>query len=96
MKKFYKYIAVVAIAATAGFTAYSTQGNKLHLSSLAIENVEALARGESGGGADPNVSYGRGLTDCYEDGVKVGTKCMPTYPQDECKLSEVWGRCPYI
>ena len=48
MNKFYKSIAVVAIAAAAGFTAYSTQGNKLHLSSLAIENVEALARGESG------------------------------------------------
>ena len=48
MKKFYKYIAVIAIATAAGFTTYSTQGNKLHLSSLAIENVEALANEEYG------------------------------------------------
>ena len=48
MKKIYKYMAVVAIVTAAGFTAYSTQGNKLHLSGLAMENVEALARGESG------------------------------------------------
>ena len=47
MKKFYKYIAIVAIVAAAGFTAYSTQGNKLHLSSLAMENVEALANEET-------------------------------------------------
>lgn len=46
MKKFYKYIAVVAIVAAAGFTAYSTQSYKLHLSGLAMENVEALARDE--------------------------------------------------
>ena len=46
MKKIYKYMAVVAIVTAAGFTAYSTQSNKLHLSSLAIENVEALASDE--------------------------------------------------
>ena len=47
MKKFYKYIAIVAIVAAAGFTAYSTKGKKLHLSSLAMENVEALANEET-------------------------------------------------
>lgn len=47
MKKFYKYIAVVTIVAATGFTVYCTQENKLHLSSLAMENVEALDRGES-------------------------------------------------
>lgn len=46
MKKYYKYIAVIAIAVAVGFIAYSTQSNKLHLSSLAMENVEALARDE--------------------------------------------------
>ncbi len=65
MKKFYKYIAVVAIIAATGFTVYSTQSNKLHLSSLAIENVEALADGESGFPACP-------ATICYKTCVKYG------------------------
>lgn len=36
-------------------TAYNTQGKKIQLSSIALETVEALARGESG--SDPNISY---------------------------------------
>lgn len=92
MKKFYKYIAVVAIVAAVGFTAYSTQGNKLHLSSLAMENVEALARGESGG-VDPNVSYGYALTECKDgDGHTTGNRCT-LWPGGECKLSMLWGHC---
>lgn len=90
MKKMFKYVTVVVIVAV-GMTAYNMQNEKLHLSDIALENVEALARGE--GGVDPNVSYGYGLTDCYEDGRKVGAKCMPTYPQDECRQSAAWGRC---
>ena len=77
MKKFYKYIAVVAIVAAAGFTAYSTQGNKLHLSSLAMENVEALARGESGGGKRP-ISCASGTRVSAEtSGAKYEIFCSP-------------------
>lgn len=47
MKKLYKMVAVVAIVAAAGITAYNTQRTKLHLSDIALENVEALASGES-------------------------------------------------
>ncbi len=60
MKKFYRIVSVVAIAAAAGVTAYNVQNDELRMSSLALENVEALARGESymeGGtcyGAGPN------------------------------------------
>ena len=94
MKKFYKYIAVVTIVAAAGFTAYSTQGNKLHLSSLAMENVEALARGESGGGADPNVSYGYELVDCWDKSGKniIGARCMQ-HQGFECHINQTYGRC---
>ena len=38
----------VAFVAVAGFTAYLSQSEKLHLSSLAMENIEALADDESG------------------------------------------------
>ncbi len=48
MKKVYKMLAVVVIVAVAGVTVYNTQGKRLHLSGIALENVEALARGESG------------------------------------------------
>lgn len=39
---------VVAIVATTGIIAYNTQSKNLHLSGIAMENVEAIARGESG------------------------------------------------
>ena len=40
-------IAFVAIAAAAGWK-YQQNTNEVHLSDLALENAEALARGESG------------------------------------------------
>lgn len=46
MKKIFKIVAVVAIVVTVGFTAYNAQTNELQLSSLAMDNVEAIARGE--------------------------------------------------
>ena len=49
MKKVYKIVAVVAIVAAAGFTAYNAQANKMQLSTLALANVEALASGEFDG-----------------------------------------------
>lgn len=48
MKKVYKLIMLVAIAAAIGFTVYNVQSDELQISSLAMENVEALAGGESG------------------------------------------------
>lgn len=42
-------IAVVAIVAAAGFTAYNAQNEKLQMSSLAMDNIEAIARGEGSG-----------------------------------------------
>lgn len=46
MKKIYKIVAVVAIVAAAGFITYNAQSDKMQLSTLAIDNVEALANGE--------------------------------------------------
>ncbi len=45
-EKLYKYM-VIAIVATTGIIAYNTQSKNLHLSGIAMENVEAIARGES-------------------------------------------------
>lgn len=44
-KKFLGVIAVVAIAAAAGWN-YQQNTNEVELSDLVLENVEALARGE--------------------------------------------------
>ncbi len=49
MKKIYKMLAVVAIVSAAGVIAYNAQTDDLQMSSLAIENVEAIARGEGSG-----------------------------------------------
>lgn len=46
-KKFFGVIAFVAIAAAAGWN-YQQNTNEVQLSDLALENAEALARGESG------------------------------------------------
>lgn len=47
MKKLYKIAVAVVIIATAGMTAYNTQDKKIRLSSIALENVEALANEQS-------------------------------------------------
>ena len=47
MKNRIKIIAVVAIAAITGITVYNTQFEELRMSSLTMENVEVIARGES-------------------------------------------------
>lgn len=46
MKKLYKIVAVVAIVAAAGVTAYNAQTDESQMSSLAMKNVEALAHDE--------------------------------------------------
>lgn len=46
-KKLISAAFVVAIALTAGYNVYNSQ-NKVALSDLALDNVEALANGESG------------------------------------------------
>lgn len=56
MKKTFKYVTVLVIV-IAGVTDYNTQNEKIHLSDIALENVEALARGESGGN-DYHCYYG--------------------------------------
>lgn len=50
MKKIYKMMAVIAVIAVAGVTIYNPQGKRLHLSGIALKNIEALASGESGSG----------------------------------------------
>lgn len=47
-KKFFGVIAFVAIAAAAGWN-YQQNKQEVELSDLALENVEALARGEGSG-----------------------------------------------
>lgn len=48
-KKFIKVIAFVAIAIAASYN-YTQNKNVVELSDLALENIEALAEGESGDG----------------------------------------------
>lgn len=50
MKKLFGIMALVAIAATAGWNFIQSQ-NQVELSELALANVEALANGESSGGS---------------------------------------------
>lgn len=52
-KKLISAAFVVAIALTAGYNVYNSQ-NKVALSDLALDNVEALASGESDSGPDWN------------------------------------------
>ncbi|MBQ8529990.1 MAG: hypothetical protein IJ430_02350 [Parabacteroides sp.] len=47
-KKFIKVIAFAAIAIAASYN-YTQNKNVVELSDLALENIEALARGEGGG-----------------------------------------------
>lgn len=49
MKNRIKIVALVAIAAITGITVYNTQFEELQMSSLAMENVEAIASGEGSG-----------------------------------------------
>ena len=48
-KKVFSFISFAAIAAVAGWN-YNQNMNNVNLSDLALENVEALANGESGNG----------------------------------------------
>ena len=50
-------MAVTIIIVAAGMITYNTQVEKIHLSSIALENVEPLARGESSGN-DYHCYYG--------------------------------------
>lgn len=74
-------IAVVAIAAMAGYNVYSSQ-NDGKLSDLALANVEALASGESGGWACPDAckewsgNSGGGIAcDCNRYTGKCKARC---------------------
>ena len=67
MKKVYKIVAVVAIVAAAGFTAYNAQANKMQLSTLALANVEALASGEFDGYCHTSEDLSA-ICDYYHDG----------------------------
>jgi len=81
---------VTTIIVAAGMITYNTQVEKIHLSSIALENVEALARGESG--SDPNISYNRRLIDCYNEYHQIiGHRCVDSYPGDECDLRQAKG-----
>lgn len=46
MKNVYKVMLVAAMAVAGGVTAYHAQTDELQLSSLALDNVEAIANGE--------------------------------------------------
>ena len=47
-KNILKWSFALAVVVAAGYTAYSSQ-NEIQLSGVSIDNVEALASGESGG-----------------------------------------------
>lgn len=46
MKKNFKIIMMVAMVVAAGFTTFNAQVEELQISSLAMENIEAIAGGE--------------------------------------------------
>lgn len=66
MKKIYK-IVVVSIVAATGVKVYNAQSNDLQISSLAMENVEALASGESDGYCHTNAEL-TAICDYYNRG----------------------------
>ncbi len=67
MKKIYKYIAIVVVAITGDFT-YNLKNNKASIiSNITVENIEALANGESGSSACyATICY----KECHKDGKK--------------------------
>ncbi len=62
MKKIFKNIAMVAVVIATGYTAFNIQSEDVQLSSLTLENVEALASGEV---SFPYLCGGSGR--CYDD-----------------------------
>lgn len=60
-------VAVVAIVAAAGITAYNAQNDDLQMSSLTMANIEALANGESDGYCHTTNDYSR-ICNYYDDG----------------------------
>lgn len=68
MKKFLGIIAIAAVVTTAGWN-FNQSKNEVKLSELALENIEALALGESGNGS-MNQEYvcrkcGSTVTGCF-------------------------------
>lgn len=76
-KKIMGLIAVVAVAAVAGYNVY-TSHNNVKLSDLTLANVEALARGEAGLGCG-RAAY-EWDDDWYED-TKHFIKCAKGCPE---------------
>lgn len=66
-KKVFGAVALIAIAVAAGWN-YQQNNNKVEMSDLTLENIEALASGEGGGGMTdcPNgcLTY-TGICFCY-------------------------------
>lgn len=71
-KKLYSVLAVVAIAAVAGYNVYSAK-SEVKLSDLALANVEALASGEWGTGF--NCRWSADWTICNAWGKELGCPC---------------------
>lgn len=78
-KKVMGIIAVVAIAAIAGYNTFTSQ-NDVKLSDLALANVEALARGEAGFGCG-RAAYE--WDDDWHEDTKYFTKCAKGCPEGE-------------
>ena len=87
-KKYFGLLAAVAVVAAAG---WNYQQNKQYdgLSELAIENVEALARGEG----DPNEASGKVMEPCRTNGVQTGQHCVPGQYWDKCNYNQQNGKC---
>ena len=82
-KKVMGIIAVVSIAAVAGYNVYTSQNDNVKLSDLVLSNVEALANpGESG---QPDVS------NCIKDNDQSCLALHPTDPsQDKVRPQAIW------
>lgn len=71
MKKFIFRVAIIAaFVLVAGFGVYNSQKEELALSDLMLDNVEALANGESGGSYDC----------CQNQNTCKGSFCGTFYP----------------
>lgn len=80
MKK--KILGIVVMAAVALATGWNINqsNNDIQLSDLALDNVEALAWGEGGGGYD-------------QWGYKLVNNCCKAYQPREYRCSTVWPDC---
>ena len=96
MKKFILPLIILSVVTGVAICFANAKQANSKLNALALANIEALTRGEAGGG-DNNDRYGHKLTDCFDknDRTKLlGRKCKQLSPEYICNPKQESGNCP--